>query len=92
MDDALAAQFGLAPGQGLIVADVDEKGPAAQQRLRVGQVIVSIDDLSTTDLMKAATAVARKEPGDKVTLGVLVEQRRGFFTQFRKALVEVRVR
>jgi len=92
MDALLAQQFGLAPGQGLLVTDVERDSPAATARFEPGLVVASMDDRATTDLLTAAEVLGTKKKGDKVVFGILVEERRRFFSQLRRAQVEIEVR
>jgi serine protease Do len=92
MDAELAAQFGLRAQQGLLIAGVEQGGPAAEARLQAGLVITTLDGQSTTDLLGTWLALTGKKTGDTVELGVLVQQRRGFISQLGQARVRVRLR
>lgn len=92
MDAALAQQFGLQAGQGLLVTHVEDDGPAAAVKLEAGHVIAAIDDQSTPDLLSAAVVLGSKEAAAKTALTVLVERRRGRFSQVQQARVQVEIR
>lgn len=56
----IASQLGLGPGiQGLVVANVDPSGPAADAGLRTGDVIVEINHQPTKSVGDVKSALAR---------------------------------
>jgi S1-C subfamily serine protease len=92
MDAALAQQFGLRAGQGLVVTHVEPGSPAAEANLEAGHVVTAIDEILTPDLIGAFAALADKPAQAKTILTVLVEQRRGMFARLRQARVQVEAR
>ena len=92
MDALVAQQFGLQAGQGLLVTHVEDEGPASAVNLETGHVIAALDGQSTPDLLSAALVLGPKEAGAETSLTVLVERRRGPFSQVQQARVRVRVR
>lgn len=79
---SVRASFGTAPGDAgfmiapvllpVIVGDVLPNGPAAAAGLRVGDRVVTIDDVSVQGLLPdgAMFLVANHRPGTVVTLGI----------------------
>ena len=92
MDNLLAQQFGLPPGQGLIITDVERGSPAAQARLEAGTIAATIDGQAMPDLLSAAGLLAGKKPGETTVLGMLAEERRGAFGRLRQVQVELTAR
>jgi serine protease Do len=88
----LAEAFGLAVNKGLLIADVDRAGPAAEAGFERGMVITAADGQPTTRFVTLAELLAEKSKGDKVALDVLVPRQRGRFVQIQQAKVEMAVR
>ncbi len=88
----LAAKFGYGVGDGLVVANVEDHGPAARADMQAGYLITAIDRQHTPDLLRAAEILAAKKNGDEVELGLAVRQQRGPFSARRQGAVTVRVR
>ena len=66
----LAKYFRLADEQGVLVADVDDSGPAAKAGLKAGDVILKFGATPVRDGDTLRRAVAESEPGSEVTLSV----------------------
>ncbi len=64
----LAKYVRLADDQGVLVADVDDSGPAGKAGLRAGDVILKFGATPVKDGDALRRAVADAEPGSKVTL------------------------
>jgi S1-C subfamily serine protease len=92
MDPDLASQFGVFPAQGLLIAEVQKDGPADAAQLRKGYVIATMDGQATPDLLSAAGILGPKAKDDPLELGLLVQQRRGPFTQLAHARATVKLR
>jgi len=92
MDSLLAQQFGLPPGQGLIITDVEQDSPAAAAGLEAGAIVSAIDGQATPDLLTAVGLLAAKQPGEKTVLGVVGEERRGVFSRLRQVQLELTAR
>ena len=92
MDNLLAQQFGLPPGQGLIITDVERGSPAAQAKLEAGTITATLDGQPVPDLLSAASLLVGKTPGERTVLGMLAEERRGVFGRLRQVQVEVTAR
>ncbi|HWB76109.1 MAG TPA: Do family serine endopeptidase, partial [Nannocystaceae bacterium] len=65
----LAQSFGYR-GDGVLVDDVDPKGPGAKAGLRAGDIITSLDGKSLRDMVALRNGVAQRRPGTKVKLVV----------------------
>ncbi len=88
----LASKFGYGVGDGLLVANVEERGPAARAEVQAGYLVTTIDRQPTPDLPSAAQVLAAKPRGESVELGLAVWQQRGPFTARREGAVSIRVR
>ncbi|HXT40451.1 MAG TPA: trypsin-like peptidase domain-containing protein [Candidatus Angelobacter sp.] len=90
--DELAESFGFHRGEGLLVADVEQGGPAARAELQRGYLITAIDGRATTDLLSAASALMGKKRDERVALSVVARRQRGAYVQTRQGSVTLRVR
>ena len=73
--EAQAELYGLDRIAGAVVTEVQPDGPAAEAGIRTEDVVVTLDGepiLSSSDL---TTRLARREPGDDVTLGIVRDGR-----------------
>ena len=59
--------------EGVPVESVAPKSPAAAAGVRAGDVIESLDGSAIGDANKLLQVLAKKQPGDKVKLGLLRE-------------------
>lgn len=66
----MAASFGLKDRGGVLVDDVDPKGPAAAAGLRAGDIVLSLDGKKLDDMGALRNRVASKRPGTKVDLTI----------------------
>ena len=67
----LAQAFGLKTSEGVIVAGVLKNGPAAQAGLRVGDIVLELNDEAVTDTISFLNQIARLVPGSKTEIQVL---------------------
>ncbi len=67
----LAGGLGLTETPGVVVADVDEGGPAAHAGLRVGDVIASIDGMPVDNVALFTLSLYLRTTGDKVALQIV---------------------
>lgn len=67
----LAKAFGLKRQDGVIVAHVLRDGPAWQAGLRVGDIVVGIDNEKVEDAIGFLNQIAPYRPGEEVTLTVV---------------------
>jgi Do/DeqQ family serine protease len=70
LDERLAGSFGLRGHDGVLVDDVDGKGPAAKAGLVPGDIITALDGKSVRDMVALRNGVAQRRPGTKVELTV----------------------
>jgi S1-C subfamily serine protease len=89
---ALVESLHLPDAAGLVVADVDPRSPAAEAGLQTGYMIRTCESLPASDIRRVAKIVYGKKKGQKVTLEVLIQRRRGQFIEYRSGAVEVAVR
>jgi serine protease Do len=78
IDDNAKKYYKLPDNNGVIVADVTPKGPAAVAGLHPGDVIRKIDGNSVKDNQDLLAMIASRKPGESVRLDVL---RRGEMTK-----------
>jgi len=88
----LAAALGLPAAQGLLVADVEAKGPAAETGLRRGMVITHIagEEIQSPD--RLAEQLGDLKTSDAVSMALLIVQRRGNLTLQQSASVVLKAR
>jgi len=67
----LAAAMKIPQTRGALIGDVDPKGPAAQNGLQSGDVIVEADGKAIEDSRMLRLIVGSKAPGTQLSLGVL---------------------
>ena len=67
----LAGGLGLTETPGVVVADVDEGGPARRAGLRVGDVIQSIDGMPVDNVALFTLSLYLRSSGNKVNLQVM---------------------
>jgi serine protease DegS len=65
---ALAESFGLADGQGLLIAGVLANGPAAVAGLEAGDIVTEIDGKKVTDASLGLNVIAQTKPGSRIAL------------------------
>ena len=68
---ALQAEFGIADGQGVVVAMVVESGPAHRAGIKEGDVIRSIGGKPVKSPQELIALVAQRAVGEKVTLSIV---------------------
>lgn len=71
----LASSLGLTDARGALVSDVESDSPAARAGLRQGDVIIGLDDHSTSDANSLRNQIASIRPGSAVSLRVLRDGR-----------------
>jgi serine protease Do len=72
----LAGGLGLTETPGVVVADVDEGGPASRAGLRVGDAIESIDGMPVDNVALFTLSLYLRATGDKVGLQIVRGSRR----------------
>jgi serine protease Do len=73
VDEEMAKSLGLKEAGGALIADVVEKGPAAEAGIRSGDVVTEVDGHKVADSRSLRNEVARIAPGTRVKLVVLRE-------------------
>ncbi len=63
--------FHMTTAAGAVLTQVEPDSPGAQAGLRIGDVVSEIDGQKVEDAGQLQVAVGEKEPGTKITLGVL---------------------
>jgi serine protease Do len=64
-------QFGVAPGEGVLVADVVKGSPADEAGIKAGDVIVAVDGEKITDTNVLQTEIMYRRPGETVQIEVV---------------------
>ncbi len=88
----LAEAFGLPSVQGVLIADVERSGPAAQAGLQRGMVITAADGQFTRRYVTLAEMLDRRKKGERIPLDLTVPRQLGFFIQAQQARAEVTLR
>jgi S1-C subfamily serine protease len=73
----LSDALGVPGGQGVLVSDVDEEGPAHEVGIRAGMVIVKVGRFAVNSVGEAESLFSKASSGDEADLTVLVMQRFG---------------
>jgi serine protease Do len=76
----LAAGLGLKQDWGLVVSDMLPGGPADKAGIQVGDILLSLDGTSLTNLPRFETALFRRSHGNPVTIEVLRGSEKMSFT------------
>lgn len=71
VDAAAAEAFGLEPGSGILIQQVQPDTPAAQAGVQHGDIVVKVDDRDVTNTREFIDYISRQEPGTEVQLEVL---------------------
>lgn len=71
IDKDMAEAFDLKTEKGVLVDDVVDDSPAKDAGIKRGDVIVKLDDEEIDNSDDLSNAVAKHDPGDKVTVAVL---------------------
>lgn len=88
----LAAEMGVDPVAGLLVADVEKNGPAAEVGIRPGYFVQAIDGRAVSELTGAAKILHAKRAGERVQLSLIVQRQRGAFLVPYSASARLRLR
>jgi putative serine protease PepD len=70
VDAAVAAQYNLSVDQGALIVSEATTGPAATAGLKVGDVIVQIENIPVTNVQTLGDALLSKSPGDTVAVKI----------------------
>jgi serine protease Do len=74
LTDELAGQFGVKPGDGVLVGNVMKDGPAEKGGLKTGDVILEFNGKKISDLHQLQREVAQAPVGSEARLRVLREK------------------
>lgn len=77
MDQSLAQRVGTEQTTGILIANVTSGGPAAEGGLEAGDVIVAVDDTKVTGFDDLTKYLAKKAPGDQITLEIVRSGQKG---------------
>jgi serine protease Do len=69
LEPTMAATFGY-KGDGILVNDVDPKGPAHKAGVKIGDIIVKLDGKAVAELDAFRNRIAQTRPGKKIALAV----------------------
>ena len=70
VDATVAAQYNLSVDQGALIVNETTTGSAATAGLKVGDVIVQIDNIPVTNVQSLGNALLSKSPGDTVAVKI----------------------
>ncbi|MCG3150415.1 MAG: hypothetical protein PCFJNLEI_03901 [Verrucomicrobiae bacterium] len=88
----LAGALGIALVRGLLIADVQKDSPAQEVGLRRGFVITQVGGEELESYDRLAEQLADTKPGDLVSMGLFISERRGGFTLQQTASVTLKAR
>ena len=88
----LARAFRVRPGDGLLIAGVDEGGPLDKAGLQKGDLISGVNGIFLNDLARTTIELANAKPGEEVVLRVLIQRQRGNFIRAEQGDVRVKLR
>jgi serine protease Do len=88
----LSDAMGVPNGQGVLVSDVDEQGPAHDAGIESGMVIVKVGRYAVNSTGEAETLFAKAATGDSADLTVLVIQHAGGRVLQSEQVVELKAR
>jgi serine protease Do len=71
LSQQLGDYFGVKDGEGALITEVDEDGPADKAGLKAGDVVVKVDEKTIEDTEDLVSAISEKEEGDKVEIRVI---------------------
>ena len=80
LNEQLGEYFGVEDGEGALIAELDDDGPAYDAGLRAGDVIVEMDGDNIEDKGDVFDVLSEKDEGDEVKIEVLRKGTRKTFT------------
>jgi len=60
---------------GAMIVDINEASPAAKAKLKIGDIITSINDIKITDPEELYAAIGKYKPNDKINLGYIRDKK-----------------
>ncbi len=79
VDPTVASQYNLPVDHGIIVRDVDPRGPSASVGIRPGDIIVAVDGKTVNNWNDFIRELFTKQPGDRARLEVVRDGTRKTF-------------
>lgn len=86
IEGQMADYFEVKDGQGVLITEVNEDGPAAKAGLKAGDVVVKLDDQEVGSSSELHKAMAGTEPGQEIEVQVV---RKGKDKSFKVTLGEM---
>jgi S1-C subfamily serine protease len=80
LTEQLGDYFGVTDGEGALVTEVEEDGPAYKAGLKAGDVVVEVDEKKIEDTEDLVDAISGKDEGDKVEVKVFRDRKPQSFT------------
>jgi S1-C subfamily serine protease len=80
LNEQLGEYFSVEDGEGALIAELDEDGPAYEAGLRAGDVIVEMDGEKIEDKSDISYVLSDKEEGDEIKIEVLRKGSKKTFT------------
>jgi len=80
LTEQLGEYFGVGDGEGALITEADEEGPAYEAGLRAGDVIVEVDGEKIDDVDELRDEISDKDEGDKVGIKVIRDRQPKKFT------------
>ena len=77
MNETLARQLGVEQNTGILIASLNEGGPAAEAGLEVGDILTAVDDKQVETFEDLSGYLAEKQPNDVVEFSVIRENQTG---------------
>ncbi len=88
-----AQRFGINPGEGLFIENVEAGSPAARAGLERGYLLTAVDGNTAQELRIVGEALSGKNKDDQVRLTVVIPRRLGSsYVEFRQGTVELKIR
>lgn len=75
VDSTIAESFGLSKNEGALIADVVDKGPAAQSGMKPGDVIVKIGDKRITNSADVPHLIGSMTPNSTVNIDIVRDKK-----------------
>jgi len=88
----LADSLGINTTAGLIIAEVEKNGPAAEAGLRPRFIVLGIEEQAVQDIASTAKILYTKKKGEKAVLNLAAERSRGIFVRWDTVKATVTVR
>jgi S1-C subfamily serine protease len=80
LNEQLGEYFGIKDGEGALITEVDEDGPAHEAGLKAGDVIVEVDGKKIEDVDELRDEISDKDEGENVEIKVIRDRQPKEFT------------